>query len=232
MTDTSATSASTSPSSATASASFRWRSGCSGSARFSRRRASQVTGEVIRPKFRELWPNREEWRAAALADRARHRARLLDRDHPGLGAYHLKLPLLRGGEEDLETPGGVRPRRGRGRGGAGVGEQRGLDRRVRADAGARHPDRAGDRGADRGTADPRRTAGADAGERSSQRVLGLRCLDVCRQPDAARAQPAAGRHLRAPAAHSVRLPLSADHHVLHDRRVRGRATRSSTSGSC
>jgi putative tricarboxylic transport membrane protein len=26
----------------------------------------QVTGEVIRPKLRELWPNREEWRASAL----------------------------------------------------------------------------------------------------------------------------------------------------------------------
>ena len=35
--------------------------------------------------------------------------------------------------------------------------------------------------------------GPDAGQRSSQRVLGLRRLDVCRQPDAARAQPAAGR---------------------------------------
>src|SRR4051794_22415156 len=26
----------------------------------------QVTGEVIRPKFRELWPNREEWRQSAM----------------------------------------------------------------------------------------------------------------------------------------------------------------------
>src|SRR6266853_5300857 len=26
----------------------------------------QVTGEVVRPKFRELWPNREEWRQSAM----------------------------------------------------------------------------------------------------------------------------------------------------------------------
>jgi putative tricarboxylic transport membrane protein len=28
--------------------------------------SNQVTGEVIRPKLRELWPNREEWRASAM----------------------------------------------------------------------------------------------------------------------------------------------------------------------
>ena len=54
-----------------------------------------------------------------------------------------------------------------------------------------------------------------------RRVLGLHRLDVCRQPDAARAQPAAGRHVRQRAADSLRLSLSADHHVLHHRRVRG-----------
>ena len=63
--------------------------------------------------------------------------------------------------------------------------------------------------------------GPHAGQRSSRRVLGLRRLDVCRQPDAAGAQPAAGRPVRERAAHSLRLPLSADHHVLHHRRLRG-----------
>ena len=77
------------------------------------------------------------------------------------------------------------------------------------------------RGADRRADDPRRAARADAGQRSSRRVLGLRRLDVCRQPDAARAQPAAGRPVRDRAAHPLRLSLSAHHHVLHHRRLRG-----------
>ena len=54
-----------------------------------------------------------------------------------------------------------------------------------------------------------------------RRVLGLRRLDVCRQRDAAAAQPAAGRPVRQRAAHPLRLSLSADHHVLHHRRLRG-----------
>ena len=131
-----------------------------------------------------------------------------------------------------KTPGGIRQGRGRGRRGTGIGEQRGLDRRVRADARARHSDRPGHRGADGRADDPRRAARPEPGERSPAGVLGLRRLDVCRQPDAARAQPAAGRAVRAPAAHSLRVSLSAHHHVLRHRRVRGRATRSSMSGSC
>ena len=63
--------------------------------------------------------------------------------------------------------------------------------------------------------------GPHAGQRASRRVLGLRRLDVRRQPDAAGAQPAAGRPVRERAAHPLRLSLSADHHVLHHRRLRG-----------
>ena len=116
-----------------------------------------------------------------LADRARHRARLPHRHHPGLGAHHFELPLLRGGEEDLEASGGIRPRRGRGCRGSGVGQQRRLDRRLRADARARHSDRPGDRGADRRAADPRRAARPDAGERSSATCSGAsspRCMSA------------------------------------------------------
>gem|GEM_PF-25012 len=115
---------------------------------------------------------------------------------------------------------------GGGRGGGGcrprISQQLRLDRRLRADAGARPPDRADHRGADRRADDPRRRPGADAGERASRRVLGLRRLDVCRQPDAARAQSAAGWAVREPAAYPVRISLSAHHHVLHHRRLRGR----------
>ena len=55
-----------------------------------------------------------------------------------------------------------------------------------------------------------------------RRVLGLHRLHVRRQPHAARPQPAAGRPVRERAAHPLRLPLPADHHVLHHRRLRGR----------
>ena len=105
--------------------------------------------------------------------------------------------------------------------GPGVGQQRGLHRRLRADAGAGPADRAGDGRADGGAADPRRAAGAAARHRAPAGVLGLHRLDVRRQPDAAGAQPAAGRPVRERAAHPLRLPLSAHHHVLHHRRLRG-----------
>ncbi len=64
-------------------------------------------------------------------------------------------------------------------------------------------------------------AGTGAGQRTAQAVLGLRRLDVCRQPDAAGAQPAAGRRVRQHPAHSLCLSLSDDHHVLRHRRLRG-----------
>ena len=192
----------------------------------------QVTGEVDPPEAARAVAEPRGVAPVRDADRARQRARLPHRHHPGLGAHHFELPLLCGGEEDLEASGGIRQGRGRRRRGTGVGEQRGLDRRLRADARARHSDRPDHGGADRRADDPRRPARADAGERSSARVLGLRRLDVCRQPDAARAQPAAGRAVREPAAHSLRVSLSADHHVLHHRRLRGRTIRSSMCGSC
>ena len=176
---------------------------------------------VTRPKLRELLPTRERMAAVGGADRARLGARLPDRHHPGLRAHHFELHVLCAGAADLEDAGGIRQGRGGRRRRPGIGQQRRLDRRLRADAGARHADRAGHRGADGGAADPRHSARADAGQRSSQRVLGLRRLDVCRQPDAAGAQPAAGRPVREHAAHSLRLSLSADHHVLHHRRLRG-----------
>ncbi len=116
----------------------------------------KVVGEVIAPKFRELLPNRQEWREAAMADRARHRARFHHRHHSGLRAHHLQLPVLRAGKAHLQASGTVRQGRGRRRRRAGIGQQFGLHRRLRADAGARHSDRADHRGADRRADDPRR----------------------------------------------------------------------------
>ena len=57
----------------------------------------------------------------------------------------------------------------------------GLDRRLRADAGARPADRAGDRGADGGAADPRRAARAAARQRAPATCSGAsspRCMSA------------------------------------------------------
>ncbi len=119
------------------------------------------------------------------ADRARHAARLHHRHHSGLGAHHFQLPVLRAGKARLEASRRIRQGRGRRRRRAGNGQQRRLDRRLRAAAGARHPDQPDHRGADRRPDDSRRVGRPDAGQRTSRRVLGLRRLDVCRQPHAA-----------------------------------------------
>ena len=59
--------------------------------------------KVVPPQLRELLPSREEWRAVGHADRARLGARLPGRHRAGLGAHHLELPLLRGGEAHLQA---------------------------------------------------------------------------------------------------------------------------------
>src|SRR6266853_756527 len=154
-----------------------------------------------------------------MADRTRQRAWLSDRPYARFGAHHLELSLLRGGAQAFEASGGVRSRRRGGCCRAGIRQQRRLDRRLCADAGARSADRAGDSGADGGADPPRRAAGPPACQRASRCFLGLRRLHVCGQRAAASAQPAAGRPVRERAADSLQLPLSAGDHVLPDRRL-------------
>ena len=163
--------------------------------------SAMVVGKVIAPKAARAAAEPGGMAPIRQADRARLGAGLPDRHHSGLRAYHLELPLLRSGAAPCQASGGVRQGRGRRRRRAGIGQQRGLHRRLRADAGARPADRP-DHGRADGRADgARRLAGAAARHRASGRVLGLRRLDVCRQPDAAGAQPAAGRPVRDRAAH-------------------------------
>jgi hypothetical protein len=76
-----------------------------------------VVGEVIAPKFRELWPNRKEWQEAGWPIRARHPARLHNRHHPRLGAHHFQLFVVRTGTAPLQASGGIRQGRRRRRGG-------------------------------------------------------------------------------------------------------------------
>ena len=125
------------------------------------------------------------------ADRARHAARIYHRHHSGLGAHHLQLSVVRDRKACLEASRAIRQGRGRRRRRPGNGQQCRLDRRLRADARSRHPDQPDHRGADRRADDSRRFCRPDAGQRAPRRVLGIRRLDVCRQPHAAGAQPAA-----------------------------------------
>ena len=88
--------------------------------------SASVVGQVMAPKLRELLPTPEGMERSELADRARQRARLPDRAHPGLGPHHLELSLLCGRAQALQAPGGVRPWRRRRRRRTGIGEQRRL----------------------------------------------------------------------------------------------------------
>ena len=101
----------------------------------------KVVGEVIAPKFRELWPNRQEWRESDWPIARGTRARLHHRHHSRLGAHHFQLPVLCAGKPRLQTSGRIRQGRGGRRRRSGIGQQLGLHRRLRADAGARHSDR-------------------------------------------------------------------------------------------
>ena len=83
------------------------------------------------------------------ADHARHPARLLHRHHPGLGAHHFQLPVLCAGKARVEASRRIRQGRGGRRGRPRNRQQCRLDRRFRADAGARHSDQSDHRGADR-----------------------------------------------------------------------------------
>ena len=171
--------------------------------------AGQATPPAVqRPKLRELMPVARGSRERPWADRARQPARLPDRHHPGLGAHHLVVRVVRHRAAHLEAPRAVRQGRDRRRGGSGIGQQRGGDRRLRADAGARHSDRSGHGGDDRRDDGARHLAGADADPGAARALLGLRREHVRRQRRAADAQSAAGRPVREPAAHSVFVSLS------------------------
>ena len=164
----------------------------------------QVTGEVIRPKLRELWPNREEWRQSGWPIARGTVMGFLIGIIPGSAhiissflSYAVEKKVSKHPEEFGQ--GAV----------AGVAGPESANNA--ASTGAFVPMLA--LGIPTGPVTAVLMAalmihgvppGPTPGERSSAGVLGLRRLDVCRQPDAARAQPAAGRAVRAPAAHSLR----------------------------
>ena len=140
-----------------------------------------VTAKVTAPRAARAAADPQGMARIRHADRARHGAGLRRRHRAGLGAYHFELHVLCAGKAHLQAPGGVRQGRGRRRRRPGIGQQRGLDRRLRADAGARPADRPGDRRADGGAAHSRRAARPAARHRASATCSGAsspRCMSA------------------------------------------------------
>ena len=128
-------------------------------------------------------------------DRARHRARLAARHPAGRRRRHRGVRGLHVREEDLQASGEVRARRDRGRGGAGKRQQRGGADLVHSAAHARHSAQRRDGADGRRHDHPRHRAGPAGDDQAAGAVLGPDRLDVDRQPDAGRHQPAAGRRV-------------------------------------
>ncbi len=141
----------------------------------------KVVGEVIAPKLRELWPNRKEWRDSDWPIARGSVLGFIIGIIPGSAhiissflSYALERRISKHPEEfGHGAVAGVA--------GPEVGQQLRLHRRLRADAGARHSDRADHRGADGRADDAWRTARPAARDRSSAMCSGAsspRCMSA------------------------------------------------------
>ena len=127
----------------------------------------KVVGEVIAPKFRELWPNRKEWQEAGWPIGRGTLLGFIIGIIPGSAhiissflSYALERRISKHPEEfGKGAVAGVA--------GPEFGQQLGLDRRLRADAGARHPDRPDPGGADGRLDGARHIARPATGHRAS-----------------------------------------------------------------
>ena len=192
----------------------------------------QVTGEVIRPKLRELWPNREEWRESGWPIARGTVMGFLIGIIPG-SAHIISSFLSYAVEKKISK----HP------------EEFGHG----AVAGVAGPESANN-AASTGAFVPMLALGIPTGPVTAVLMAALMIHGVPPGPTLVNDHPevfwgfVASMYVgnlmllalnlplvgvvRAPAAHSLCVSLSAHHHVLRHRRVRGRATRSSTSGSC
>ena len=133
---------------------------------------------------------------------------------PGGGAVHRVVRGLYPGKEARQGSVAVRPRRDRGRGGAGKRQQRRGADLVHSAAHARHSAQCGDGADGRRHDHPRHRAGSAGDAEAARTGLGHDRLDVGRQPDAADHQPAAGRDLGAAAAGAVSPDVPVDRGLL------------------
>src|SRR5881396_156482 len=173
--------------------------------------------EIFTKDVKNLWPTREDFkRAWAPVMRGTALGSFLG-ILPGGGAL-----LASFGAYTMEKKVSRHPEQfGKGaiEGGAGVGQQRRRPDLVHPDADAGHPEQRGDGADDRRADDPGHRARAAGDEREAAAVLGADRLDVGRQPDAGRPQPAADRHVGQAADRAVPLPVPVDPGVHGDRRV-------------
>ena len=139
---------------------------------------------------------------------------------PGGGAVLAAFASYTLEKKVAEGPVPLRQGRDRGRGRAGIGQQRGGADLVHSAAHAR-PAVQRHHGADDGRDDhPGHPAGLGRDDQAARPVLGHGRQHVDRQPDAAGHQPAADRHLGAAAVGAVPAALSGDPAVLRHRRLR------------
>ena len=164
-------------------------------------------------------PTLPDLKAAAGAIGRGTRDRLAARHPARRRRHHRVVCRLHPRKACLEEPGAVRPRRHRGRCGAGKRQQRGGADLVHSAAHPRHPAEPGDGADGRRHDHPRHRAGPAGHDQAAGAVLGHDRLDVDRQPDADRHQPAAGRHVGAAAARAVPPSVPDDRHLLLHRRL-------------
>ena len=215
----------TSPNSATASASCRSRSACSASPSSRSRSAGRRTARCSTFKLGNLWPSRAELRACMPAMLRGTALGSVLGVLPGGGAALSSFAAYALEKKSSKTP----ERFGRGAI-EGVAAPGGRQQRRRADelhpaAHARHP-RQRHHGADgRRHDDPGHPARAAGDDEPAAAVLGRDRLDVARQPDADRAQPAADRAVGVAAARALPADVPGDRAVLLHRHLFGRQQR-------
>ena len=193
--------------------------GVFGVAEIARNLENERTRQVYVAGIGRLMPSREDWsRMVAPILRGTALGSLLG-ILPGGGALLASFAAY--ALEKKVSPHGARVRQGRhrGRGGAGVGQQRRRADLVHPDADAGHSLQPGDGADDRRHDHPGHPPRPQRDGRAAQAVLGPDRLDVGRQPDAAGAQPAADRPVGAAADRALPPALSDHPGVLRHRRA-------------
>ena len=151
--------------------------------------------------------NREDWRRSWKPWLRGTADRLPLRRDPGRWRGDPDVPVLRDGEEAHQAPGGVRPRRHRGRRRARGDEQRLGRRRSGPPAHPGHPHHRDRCSHARRVRDLRHPARPAPARRPARARVGPDRQPVHRQRDPARPQPAARHHLGPAAQHPAPLPL-------------------------
>ena len=185
---------------------------------------TEESREIVQSKITGLMPTVADLKQSAGAIGRGTVARLDPRHPAGRRRGDRGVRRLHVREEDRQGSLALRPRRDRRRGGAGKRQQCGSADLVHSAAHARHPAQCRDGADGRRDDHPRHRAGAAGDDQAAGAVLGPDRLDVDRQPDAGRDQPAAGRAVGVAVARAVPAAVPGDPDLL----LRSAFTRSTT----